>query len=201
MARPQAADYAAKRKHIGVHAAACFAQLGYPSASMVQIAAASGVSKAGLYHYYDSKEAVLFDVLDGYVRELLAVSLTALTPPAEPAQAMAALIRALLTIYATAQHHHRVLVTDTQHLSPPLGKAVRAVQSELVRVMGSALQAAYPARVHSGNASAHAMMVFGMLNWTFTWLKADGALSYSQYAEQVIATLERGLPERAARAT
>jgi len=36
-------------------------------------------------------------------------------------------------------------------------------------------------------------MLFGMMNWTFTWLKADGPLSYEGYAEMVIDMLENGL--------
>ena len=37
------------------------------------------------------------------------------------------------------------------------------------------------------------MMLFGMMNWTFTWLKPDGPLSYEGYAEMVIEMLENGL--------
>jgi AcrR family transcriptional regulator len=193
MARPQASDYAAKRSHIRAHAAACFAQLGYPSASMSQIAAACSVSKAGLYHYYDSKEAVLFDVLDGYVAGLLDLIKGIGALGLSPAVTLNQTIQSLLASYATAQHQHRVLVTDTQHLSTVLRERVRTVQGDLVHEFGHLLRAAYPQRVHANNASAHAMMVFGMLNWTFTWLKPDGELTYAAYAQQVIATLENGL--------
>jgi AcrR family transcriptional regulator len=193
MARAQALDYAAKRAHIRVHAAACFAQLGYPSASMGQIADACGISKAGLYHYFSSKEAVLFDVLEGYVAGLLGLLNSAAAQGLSPADTLHQMIQSLLSTYATAQPQHRVLVTDTQHLSATLRSQVRAVQSELVHTFAQALRAAYPSRITASNASAHAMMVFGMLNWTFTWLKTDGELTYAAYAQQVIATLENGL--------
>ncbi len=193
MARPQAADYDTKRRQICQHAAACFAQLGYANASMAQIALVSGVSKAGLYHYYDSKQAVLFDVLQGYVRQLLALTRQVLHQTLPAARRLSELIQALLAIYATAQHQHRVLVTDTQYLSEPLREQVLTLQRELVHELAGALLAAYPDHVNPHNASAHAMMVFGMLNWTFTWLKPAGSLSYQDYAQQVIATLERGL--------
>jgi AcrR family transcriptional regulator len=193
MARPQAADYAEKRKHIGLQAAACFAQFGYPSTSMNHIALQSAVSKAGLYHYFTSKESVLFEVLDGYVRGLIQLSQASMAQADDAQGALRQLIRALLETYATAHHQHRVLVTDTQYLSPALREQVYDDQRQLVKVMAKALQAAYPKRIHAGNASAHAMMVFGMLNWTFTWLKAGGALSYGDYAQQVILTLEHGL--------
>ena len=193
MARPQAIDYDAKRRHICQCAASCFAHSGYPNASMSQLAKASGLSKAGLYHYYASKEDVLFDVLDSYIRELLTLARTAVASKNQNKPALACLIQSLLATYATAQHQHRVLVTDTHHLNPALGDVVRRHQAQLVHLMGQALSAAYPKRIALNRASAHAMMVFGMLNWTFTWLKAHGDLSYHDYAEQVIATLEQGL--------
>ena len=37
------------------------------------------------------------------------------------------------------------------------------------------------------------MMVFGMINWTFTWLKPGGKLGYSEFAEQVVDMIENGL--------
>ena len=38
-----------------------------------------------------------------------------------------------------------------------------------------------------------AMLLFGMINWTFTWMRPGGPMSYSQFADEVIAMLEQGL--------
>jgi hypothetical protein len=43
------------------------------------------------------------------------------------------------------------------------------------------------------NQTAITMMLFGMINWTFTWLRPDGPMSYAAFADEVIAMLERGL--------
>jgi hypothetical protein len=37
------------------------------------------------------------------------------------------------------------------------------------------------------------MMLFGMINWTFTWLRPAGALSYEAFADEVVRLLENGL--------
>ncbi|HOP89453.1 MAG TPA: TetR/AcrR family transcriptional regulator, partial [Ottowia sp.] len=34
---------------------------------------------------------------------------------------------------------------------------------------------------------------FGMINWTFTWLRPGGPLSYTAFADEVIALLDNGL--------
>ena len=73
MARPKSSQHELKRDEILDVAAQCFADRSYPAASMNDIAAAGGTSKARLYHYYDSKEAILFDLLDRYTQRLLAI--------------------------------------------------------------------------------------------------------------------------------
>jgi hypothetical protein len=49
--------------------------------------------------------------------------------------------------------------------------------------------------VNPANQSAVVMMLFGMINWTFTWLRPGGPMSYAAFAEEVIAMLERGLAQ------
>ena len=63
MARPRSADHGIKRRAILDRSAALFARNGYDRTAMAEVAAACGVSKALLYHYYDSKDALLFDIL------------------------------------------------------------------------------------------------------------------------------------------
>jgi len=71
MARPKSASHDLKREEILDVSAQCFAQQSFPAASMNHIATACGTSKARLYHYYESKEAILFDLLDRYTQRLL----------------------------------------------------------------------------------------------------------------------------------
>jgi hypothetical protein len=37
------------------------------------------------------------------------------------------------------------------------------------------------------------MILFGMINWTFSWLRPGGPMSYAAFADEVVAVLERGL--------
>ena len=54
-------------------------------------------------------------------------------------------------------------------------------------------QRAYPQRITPANQTAATLMLFGMINWTFTSLRPDGAMTYRAFFEEVIALLERGL--------
>ena len=234
MARPQSADHQLKREAILDAAARCFAQMSYPAASMATVAQALGASKARIYHYYDSKEALLFDLLDRYTQRLLALigesEARAQRQNLNDRAALHALVRSFLMEYEHSADKHVALLNDTKFLSDAvdaagavlapttaLGHAAPAAlhishapkalpmsqvlsqrslimqrQRDIVAAVARSLQRAYPQRMASANPVAVTMMLFGMINWTFTWLRPDGPMSYAQFADEVIKTLETG---------
>ena len=74
MARGRAPNYDEQRELILARAAELFAARGYPATSMNQVAEACGCSKAGLYHYYKDKYALLVSIAEGHVRKLQALT-------------------------------------------------------------------------------------------------------------------------------
>jgi AcrR family transcriptional regulator len=205
MARPLSADHHLKRDSILDAAAQCFADLSYPAASMASVAAKVGASKARIYHYYDSKEALLFDLLDRYTQRLLAVigetEAHAQRKKLNDRQALHELVRAFLAEYESSATRHVALLNDTKFLSDApddsLGRSQRALilqrQRDVVSAFTRFLRRAYPQRLNDANQTAVTMMLFGMINWTFTWLRPDGPMSYADFANEVITTLEHGL--------
>ena len=73
MARPRSPDFDQQREHIVRTAARLFAEGGYPGTSMADIAAASGLSKALLYHYVPDKYQLLLQITEGHVNRLVAL--------------------------------------------------------------------------------------------------------------------------------
>jgi AcrR family transcriptional regulator len=208
MARPKSATHDIKRDAILDIAAQCFADRSYPAASMNEIATACGTSKARLYHYYDSKEAILFDLMDRYTQRLL--SLIALTDATaqrrnlDDRAALHELIRAFLQEYESSATRHVALLNDTQflsdvpdeHLGSPAISPRELIlnrQRDVVAAVTRALRRTYPNRLNASNQTAITMMLFGMINWTFTWLRPGGPISYVAFADEVIALLEKGL--------
>jgi hypothetical protein len=115
------------------------------------------------------------------------------------------LIRTFLQEYESSATRHVALLNDTQFLSdtpdPAVGTAgglsprelILNRQRDVVAAVTRALKRAYPERLTPANQTAVTMMLFGMINWTFTWLRPDGPMSYTAFADEVIAMLERGL--------
>jgi AcrR family transcriptional regulator len=94
-----------------------FAEKGYASASIAEIAAACGVSKALLYHYYRDKEDLLFDVALCYVERLRALVAEVQHERLPAAAHLRRLISRFMTEYEHSAARHRVLVQDVKYLS------------------------------------------------------------------------------------
>src|SRR5690606_15276821 len=122
MARPKSATHNLTSDEILDVAAQCFARQSFPAASMNDIAKACGTSKARLYHYYESKEAILFDLLDRYTQRLLALigeaEGRAQRKNLSERDALSELVRAFLAEYETSATRHAALVSDTKFLGP-----------------------------------------------------------------------------------
>jgi AcrR family transcriptional regulator len=197
MARTQAADYEAQRRAILDHAAEAFADAGYAACTMADIARRSGASKARLYHYYESKEAILYDLLDRHTQELLDLSLAAREhaqreklPPQEELKRM---IESFLDAYRNARTRHIALLNDVKFLADTQRERIIARERAVVNAFGAALERAFPKRVKDENRRALTMMLMGAMNWTFTWLKPDGPMTYQDYADEVVRVLFQGL--------
>lgn len=191
MPRGLARDHADKRAHIRKRAAAYFAARGYDRASMEGAARACGVSKALLYHYHASKEALLSDILETHLAGLVAV-VEAVREP-EPEARLRALIRAILAAYRDADAEHKLQLDALDTLPSDLRGPLVALQRRLVAAMGSVLAALRP-DLGEDRIRPLAMSVYGMLNWYYMWHRPGRSISRAAYADLVADLVLGGLP-------
>lgn len=194
MARPRAATYDEQRETMLAAAAQLFATRGYTAATMAELAAACGVSKPTLYHYVRDKHDLLAQITAGHVARLEALVADVSAQRLPPAQHLRALIRRFMLAYADAEHEHRVLTEDVKFLAPAEQQQVLAAQRRVVAAFADAVTALRPELQAAQLATPLAMLLFGMINWTFTWLKAGGALTHETLAPVVEALFFGGLP-------
>jgi TetR/AcrR family transcriptional regulator len=198
VARPRSAGYEDHREQILAAAARLFATRGYAATTMNDVAAACGLSKATLYHYVRDKHDVLAQVSRGHVSRLEGLMAEVLARRLAPEARLRALIDCFMAAYADAQHEHRVLTEDVKFLQPGPQREVLDGQRRVVAAFAEAIAALEPALEPTGGArplaGALAMLLFGMMNWTFTWLKAAGPLSHEAVAQMVCELFFGGLP-------
>lgn len=197
MARTIAKDHEAKREAILHTAARFFAENGFDRASMGKLADACGVSKALIYHYYPSKDALLFDILDTHLTALVTVVEAAAAEPGTPQSRLRALIRAILVAYRDSDAEHKVQLEALSSLPEDDQRHLRALQRRLVTAMSEAVRAIEPDRF-SGRpdlVGPVTMSVFGMLNWFYLWHRPGGPVDRDAYADIVTDLVIGGLPK------
>jgi AcrR family transcriptional regulator len=198
MARGRAAGFETQRELILARAAELFARQGYAGTSMNQIAEAAGLSKATLYHYGADKHALLVSIAEGHVLRLRALVAAVQARRLAPEAALRALIQAFVRDYAGARHAHRVLTEDVKFIEPPERERILATEREVVAAFAAAVAALRPELAAATLAKPLAMLLFGMINWMFTWVRAEGPLDHESLAPIVADLFLGGLPGVAA---
>lgn len=182
MGRGRHAGYDDQREAILARAAHLFATQGYAATSMNQVADACGLSKATLYHYWRDKDALLFSIADAHVERLQCLVADAGVQAAAPQEQMRLLIGRLLREYADAQDAHRVLTGEVRFLPAADRERILARQRQVVAAFAEVVAALRPDLDAATLAKPLTMLLFGMVNWMFTWMKPDGALDHAAIA-------------------
>jgi AcrR family transcriptional regulator len=152
---------------------------------MSELALACGTSKAGLYHYYPSKEALLFDCLERYTSKLSGLAASVIAHNLEPKALIRSLVEGFLIEYSTSRDFHVSLLHDVKFLSEAQQNAIKQQERLVVDIFAESIQAAFPHTISPQNCKPLTMSLLGAMNFTFAWLRVDGTISYRQYAQWV----------------
>ncbi len=183
MARTQALDYDKRRLAIMDTAASLYASHGFLGTSVAQIADACKTSKSLLYHYYPSKEDILFDVMDSHVLSLIEATREIETLDAPAPEKIRRLADALMEIYVGAQAHQKVLLNELANLAEDRRGTIITHQRELLSLVDGLVLALRPDLAEAkAERRALVMLFFGMLNWTHTWYDPAGSITPDGFA-------------------
>ena len=187
MARTQAAEYDQRREHIVEQAARLYARNGFLGTSVADLAAACEISKSAIYHYYPSKEDILFEVMNSHMQALDQAARAVIASDMQGAAKLRGLARAFMRLYAGAQARHKVLLNELDHLPRPRHAQIVALQRGLIvmveRILG---ELAPQLKRNRSRLRAAAMLFFGMINWTHTWFDPRGAVSEFELADMAV---------------
>ena len=181
-------------------AAEMILQKGYDATSVSDIAAALGITKAGLYHYIHGKTQLLFDImqygLDQLDREV-----------AQPAKEIAdaeTRLRFMIAMHAriVTRGHGAVtiLVDEARALTPAQNRKVTRRKRDYLDFLRATLREMNGERkLRDVDVTVAAFSLLGMINWLSRWYQPDGALDEEQIAEQIVDFALNGLIRPAAR--
>lgn len=188
-----AKDHEKKRVKILIAAAEVFAREGIARASMSEVARSCDISKANIYHYYNSKDALIFGILDSYLSKLrnliCEIELTNLSPKEQ----LTSVAREFLLAYEGMDHEHKIQTEGLPLLSLDEQEILKSYQREMVEFVSGVLNNASPEYFAINKVRLHdtTMSVFGMLNWFYMWNPTAGRDARIAYA-QTVATITLG---------
>jgi AcrR family transcriptional regulator len=205
--------YDQKLEHILRTSARIFAEKSYHSTSMRDISRATGVSLAGLYHYCQSKEELLFLIQDhcfGRVSESLEQRIKDIDDPFEKLRIF---IDNHLSFFAANMAEMKVLSHEAESLEGDLHKHVSnrkekyaKLARKILREIQSVSEARPSGRATIGSARASGQIdltvatyaLFGMMNWIYNWYDSSGKLSVNQLVDNMTRLFLNGFLSTAA---
>lgn len=198
MARTRSAHYEDIQSGILKKAARLFATHGYERTSIGDLVRACDLSRGAIYHYFESKEAILFAMMDTLVRGLLETLQEAASVEAAPVERLENIIMAFVESNARSPDEQIILLNDIGALSRAEQKQIHAIEKQIVDLVGDAIVAA-DARglVTPKTRKVYTMMLFGMINYTYTWYDAKGPVKPRDLARMATDLFFNGfLPEK-----
>ncbi len=158
------------------HATEVFCEKGYEGASMRDLSRASGMSLAGLYHYFGSKERLLFLIQEDTFTTIVNQLKARLEGVTDPEQRIRIFIQNHLEYFVANQSGLKVLSHEDEILKNGFGSKIAAIKREYYRICVGLMEELKRARKLEFNSRTAVMSLFGMINWIYTWYnpRVDG---------------------------
>ena len=167
------------RQEILRTAARLFQQRGYDATSMNDVAAALKLSKGGLYHHFQSKDEILFEIMNHAMDLTQERVLTPVRGIADPEERLRALIRFHIEVVLSPRDREITVMLHENHPLPPgLRKRINTRKKDYVHFVEELMADVQRARRSKGSVSprAAAFALLGMINWIYQWYKPEGDL-------------------------
>ncbi|MEW2359934.1 TetR/AcrR family transcriptional regulator [Spirillospora sp. NPDC029432] len=166
-----------------------FAERGFAGTSVQEVVEAAEVTKGALYHYFDSKDDLLYEIYHSLIGRQLA-DLDRILAAGEPP---AATVRAVITslIESTAVHidEAKVFTREMYRLDHDRMHAVRADRRRYHVRFRSLIEQGQRDGAFAADASADTVTIvaLGMVNQMPYWYRADGPKTAAELASEVAA--------------
>lgn len=151
------------------HAAHIFCEKGYEGASMRDLSRATGMSLAGLYHYFASKDELLYLIQKHTFRTIIENLRERLQSSSDPEERIRIFIENHLEYSLANNEAMKVLVHEDETLKNEHGAEVRAIKREYYRICLDLLEDFQRARGLQFSGRLAVLSLFGMINWIYTW--------------------------------
>jgi TetR/AcrR family transcriptional regulator, cholesterol catabolism regulator len=187
------------RQEILRTAARLFQQRGYDATSMNDVAAALKLSKGGLYHHFQGKDEILFEIMNHAMEITQERVIAPVRAISDPEERLRALIRLHIEVVLSPRDREITVMLHENHPLPPtLRKRINARKKEYIHFVEELIaeilkdaqknpqKNAERNRTLKGSVGprAAAFALLGMINWIYQWYKPEGELQANNLVPQ-----------------
>jgi AcrR family transcriptional regulator len=203
MARETAIDH---RQEILRTAARLFQQRGYDATSMNDVAAALKLSKGGLYHHFQSKDEILFEIMNHAMEITQERVINPVRGIADPDERLRALIRLHIEVVLSPRDREITVMLHENHPLPPaLRKRINSRKKDYVHFLENLMAEVQEKSRKNNHSQVHhagknkvspraaAFALLGMINWIYQWYKPEGDLQAQNLIPQFTDLIFEGI--------
>ena len=184
-----------RREEIILRAAELFDSRGYHVASMEDLAAAVGVAKPTIYHYFKSKSDILYAIHEEFIDLLICQheARVATQPQISVDDRLSGIMQDILQLLRTHRGHVRVFFECHRSLRGEQQVAIRAKRDAYTRTVVGLLEQGRVDGHFARDPDIAAFALFGICNWAYQWYDATGSMSTTDLANEFWQILLRGI--------
>src|SRR5215468_5705750 len=175
------------------HATEVFRKKGYAGASMRDLSRASGMSLAGLYYYFESKQRLLYLIQKHTFATIVQRLKARLEGVTDPEERIRLFVSNHLEYFLANQAAMKVLSHEDEVLKNGFGAEVAAIKREYYRICVGLLDELKRERSLQFTSRLAVLSLFGMMNWIYTWHNPRVDADASSIAREMAEIFLRGV--------
>jgi AcrR family transcriptional regulator len=184
-----------KKDYIAKIAAKAFSEKGYQLASLQDLSNEVGISKAGIYHYFKSKEDILGYLMLTYSDRFLEILQSCVKKNEEqglnPEDAFTQLMRTYANYINSDSDQRTIILRERHQLTDGYKRELLQKEQAMFRLLRNELQ-----KIHNLNESidpnAITFLFIAMSHWLGYWVKEGGKFTLEEIIEQNISIIFKG---------
>jgi AcrR family transcriptional regulator len=179
--------------HIGKAAARLFNKKGYLETSMNDIAAKAKMSKGGIYHYFSSKDEILYFILSNYMDLILIDLEQELSKIETHSSKIKFVISRHIDLYTKNLPEAKTLLKEANCL--PLNKfeIIAEKQRKYFQIVSSLVWESVEKPVQKERITALTFLLFGMCNWIYSWYHPKGSITPDELSDMIYDIFIKGV--------
>jgi AcrR family transcriptional regulator len=166
-------------------AARLFNKKGYLETNMEGISAAAKLSKGGIYHYFSSKDEILFSIFDNYLNIALDGLEDELKGLKDISSKIKFVISRHISFYVRYPSEAKTLLHDAHCLPAEYRRTIQDKERQYFKIVSDLLSTFFGSKsgISSSQTTVMTFLLFGMCNWIYSWYRASGPVAPDELSE------------------